>query len=240
MKYTMDARIRYSESGLDERMTLDAVLKYFQDCAVFHSADIGCGMDLLKENHLVWYLASWQICIGSYPKVGEKLRVSTWAYDFHRMMGDRNHTIEDLEGHVLAWGNSNWVLMDTKKQRPVAVPEKLGEAYGIEEKYSMFYAPRKIRVPADGEVKEPLTITRAHLDSNQHVNNAKYIQIAEEYMPENFPIRELRAEYKKQARLGDVLYPVIAREADEWIVSLNDAAGKPYAIAAFQQHITEA
>ena len=88
----------------------------------------------------------------------------------------------------LIWGNSNWVLMDTEKQRPVPVPAALGENYGLEEKYPMEYAPRKIQIPKGGEKKEPLTITRAYLDSNQHVNNARYVQIAEEYIPESFDL----------------------------------------------------
>lgn len=29
MKYKIDTRVRYSEVGMDEHMTLDAVLKYF-------------------------------------------------------------------------------------------------------------------------------------------------------------------------------------------------------------------
>ena len=48
MKYTMNARVRYSEVGMDDHLTLDAVLKYFQDCAVFQSEDVVCGLDTLK------------------------------------------------------------------------------------------------------------------------------------------------------------------------------------------------
>lgn len=234
MKYTMDARVRYSETDMQEKLTLDAVLNYFQDSAVFHSEDVGRGMNELKEKHLVWYLSSWQICIGEYPGVCEHIKVKTWPYAFHQMMGDRNHTIETDAGKVLIWGNSNWVLMDTEKQRPVPVPAALGENYGLEEKYPMEYAPRKIQIPKGGEKKDPLTITRAYLDSNQHVNNARYVQIAEEYIPENFPIRELRAEYRRQARKGDVFYPLVTEHEGEWIVSLDNAEGRPYAVVAFK------
>ena len=80
MKYTMDARVRYSETDMQEKLTLDAVLNYFQDSAVFHSEDVGRGMNELKEKHLVWYLSSWQICIGEYPGVCEHIKVKTWPY----------------------------------------------------------------------------------------------------------------------------------------------------------------
>ena len=102
MKDTMNTRVRYSEVGMDDRLTLDAVLKYFQDCAVFQSEDLGCGIEELKKNHMVWFLSSWQICIGEYPVVADRINVSTWPYGFQRMMGERNHTISTPEGKILA------------------------------------------------------------------------------------------------------------------------------------------
>lgn len=234
MKYMIEERVRYSEVDMNEHMTLDAVLKYFQDCAVFQSEDLGCGIEALKKGHMVWFLSSWQICIGEYPKVADRINVSTWPYGFQRMMGERNHTISTPEGKALAWGNSNWVLMDTEKQRPIPVPEELKNRYTLEDPFPMEYAPRKIAVPKDGKQQAPVEITRAHLDSNNHVNNARYVQIAEEYLPEGFHIQQLRVEYKRQALMGDWLYPMVARAEEEWVISLNNENGQPYAVLAFR------
>ncbi len=237
MKYTMNTRVRYSEVGMDDRLTLDAVLKYFQDCAVFQSEDLGCGIEELKKNHMVWFLSSWQICIGEYPVVADRINVSTWPYGFQRMMGERNHTISTPEGKILAWGNSNWVLMDTQKQRPIPVPGDLIDRYTLEEPFPMEYMSRKIAVPKEGKQEAPVEITRAYLDSNNHVNNARYVQIAEEYLPEGFTIQQLRAEYKRQALLGDHIYPLVARTEEEWVISLNNDKGQPYAVIAFQEKL---
>ena len=47
-------------------------------------------------------------------------------------------------------------------------------------------------------------------------------------------MRELRAEYKKQAVLGDEIIPVVYKVNDrETIVSLNTDDGKPFAIVQF-------
>lgn len=72
-----------------------------------------------------------------------------------------------------------------------------------------------------------------HLDTNHHVNNEQYISIAAEFLPENFVIRELRAEYKKQAFLDDILYPFVAVTENGYIVTLTDDGGKPYLVAEF-------
>jgi len=51
-----------------------------------------------------------------------------------------------------------------------------------------------------------------------------------ELMPENIQVKRLRAEYKKQAFLNDVLYPTYYEMDGKYIVSLNDSEGKPYSV----------
>ena len=42
------------------------------------------------------------------------------------------------------------------------------------------------------------------------MNNGQYIRFAEAYLPPRRKIHKLRAEYKKQVLLGDLLYPTVA------------------------------
>ncbi len=70
-----------------------------------------------------------------------------------------------------------------------------------------------------------------HIDTNHHVNNAQYVEIAREVVPGGTGrIRELRVEYKKAAVLGDVIYPKISREGGQITVLLQDGQGGSYAI----------
>ena len=61
--------------------------------------------------------------------------------------------------------------------------------------------PRKITVPEGGQLLEPIVVKKHHLDTNHHVNNGQYVNIAMEHLPDGFAIRRMRAEYKKQAFL---------------------------------------
>ena len=71
-------------------------------------------------------------------------------------------------------------------------------------------------------------------DAIQFWNNGQYVTLAMNYLPEDFRIGELRAEYRRQVFLGDTLYPAIShREEGALIVSMNDAEGKPYAVVEF-------
>ena len=61
------------------------------------------------------------------------------------------------------------------------------------------------------------------------MNNAQYVEIAREALPE-LRIGEIRAEYKKAAVLGDVMIPHIGRNNEGYTVSLCDKEGSPHAI----------
>ena len=136
----------------------------------------------------------------------------------------------DQEGKLLAWANSLWSFLDTQTGRPARVPEEIVKCYELEEKLDMKYASRKVPMPKNGEAAEPFAVQKHHLDTNHHVNNGQYIQMAREYVPEDFRIRQMRAEYKKSALLGDMIYPVTALEDGRYTVGLCDEIGKPYAV----------
>ena len=231
--YTFDSRVRYSEVGEDKKITLDSILNYFQDCSTFHSESLGAGLDFLERHSQIWVLSSWQVVVERYADLCEEIAVETWPYDFNGFTGMRNFTMRNREGELLAYANTLWAFLDTRRGRPVKVPEHVAEAYTIEEKLTMDYAPRKITVPEDAGDREAFPVHKSHLDTNHHVNNVQYVQMARDYLPEGFPIRQLRAEYKRQAVLGDVIYPRVKQGAGCCTVSLCDEVGKPYAVIEF-------
>lgn len=230
--YTFDSRVRYSEVGVDGNLTMEALIDYFQDCSTFHSEDVGLGVDYLNEIHMVWMLSSWQICVNRYPHLCENIVIGTAPYEFKGFVGYRNFEMKTREGEVLAYANSIWSLMDTQKMIPAKPNERILNGYALEEKYPMEYAPRKIAVPDGGRVVEPFTVKQHHLDTNNHVNNGQHVRMAMDYIPKNFCIKQLRVEYKSQAKLGDVVCPVVAESDDHGVytVSLNKEDGKPYSI----------
>lgn len=232
-KYEYQSRVRYSECGEDCRLHLPGAVNYFQDAATFQGEDLGIGIPWMKEHHLAWILVSWQIIMDHMPRLGEPIRVSTWAYDFRNFYGLRNLLLEDEKGQPAVWANSVWVLMNTADRRPAKVSDSMIALYGQEEKLEMEYAPRRIRVPEGGEAMDAFAIHRGHLDSNHHVNNGQYIQMALDYLPDDFLLRETRVEYKEQSFLGDVITPVVVRSEDAVTVSLQKEDGKASAVVQF-------
>lgn len=231
--YTWESRVRFSEIGEDKKLTLDGILNYFQDSSTFHSEDVGNGMEVVESLKRVWVLSSWQIVVNEYPKMGEKIKLGTWPYDFNRFLGGRNFIMYGDDGRVLAYANSLWTYLNSENGRPARVEEHVAELYGLEPKYDMEYADRKIALPEEMTAQNSFPVEVYHLDTNHHVNNGQYVKMAGAYLPQGFEIAQMRAEYKKSAVLGNVIFPKTAVEETKVIVSLEDESENAFAVVEF-------
>lgn len=232
--YTFDSRIRYSETDSECKLTLEALLDYFQDCSTFHSEDLGIGIEYLNERNLFWVLVSWQIVVDRYPQLGERVTIGTFPYAFKGCFGYRNFCMLDETGRCLAKANSLWTLLERDTLRPGHPTQEMLGKYTLEEKLPMEYAGRKIVIPENGGMEGSITVMPWHLDANNHVNNGQFVRMALSELTLHSPVAQLRAEYKKQAYLDDVLHAYVGYRKGEagqsiWVVSLQDAQGNVYA-----------
>ena len=228
--YEFGGRVRYSEIDHTGKMTLPALINYFQDCSTFHSEEVGLGMGRLKADRKAWVLSYWQVIVERYPELGERIVTGTFPTEFKGLYGNRNFYMKDEQGKQLACANSIWVFMDLEKGRPTRPAKEHIEPYGTEEPLDMPYEGRKILMPEECEDMEPFPVRRYHIDTNEHVNNCQYVQMALEMLPREMSAGQLRVDYKKSAVLGDIIYPKVSREAERTVVELCDAGGKPYAV----------
>ncbi len=227
--FEFTSKIRYSETDSAGKLSLPALLDYFQDCSTFQSEELGVGIEYTKGLDLAWVMSYWQINIECYPELCDEVVVGTFPYEFKSCMGGRNFYMKDSSGNRIAWANSVWALMNIRTGRPSLPTAKMLESYLLEEKLDMEYAPRKIKMPVEeGTYGETIVVGNHHLDTNNHVNNGQYIKMAMNYLPVDIEITQLRAEYKQQAFLKDVIRPYIVENAGTYWISLLDKESKPY------------
>lgn len=228
--YHFESRVRYSETDETGSLSITGIMNYLQDCSTFQSEDLKLGIEYLKNKKKAWWLNFWQILIERYPKMGERIVISTWPYDFKGIFAYRNFTICDEQGNYLVRADSSWFLYDLEKNCPVRVTEEEVRGYGVgDTPLDLPSVPRKIVLPNEYRMGEPITVSHHHMDTNLHVNNAQYVKIAKELLPEQFIISELRTEYKKAAVLGDTMKPRISRTKEGYVVSLQDEEENPFA-----------
>ncbi len=232
--YEYRERISFSKCDIYNKLSVTALIDMFQDASIFQSQDAGVGIDYLKSRNLLWVINYWEIEIENLPVLCDTVYVGTYPCDFKSFMGYRNFYLRDEEGKYLVKANTTWTMIDTLKNRPEKVPYEVREAYTLGPKLEMTYSPRKIAIP-DADKCEMIRpseriVELHHLDRNMHMNNCQYISFALTAIDEQAQICSLRADYRRQAHLKDVIYPVVFREDNKRTVVLNDEQGKPYSV----------
>ena len=236
--YSFDARIRYSECDEAGRLSLFSLVNYLQDCSTFQSAGMGIGIDGLADRGLAWVLAAWRIEVDRLPAFGEDVTVSTWCHEMTRAHALRNFQLA-AGGKALVRANTQWFVYDTVRRRATRVPDDQLVYLADEPPLAMGPLARRL-VPAGEATPCPaLHVSRRHLDTNHHVNNARYVAYALDALeaaglaaPE--PPLTLQVQYRTMAFLGDPIVPVAYPCADGWDVDLTDGAGATRALVRIQ------
>lgn len=238
--YEYNTRIGFSQCDVNVTLTITSLIDLFQDCSTFQSEDLGVGFQYLQKDNLVWVINYWEIQIEKLPKLCDNVLIGTAPYDFKSFLGFRNFWLKGEKGQYLVKANSVWSLINILETKPVKASDELKKAYVLDEKLDMEYNSRKVAIP-DGEdvtviQRDPINIQLHHLDSNHHVNNGQYVKLAITAMEcsDDMEIKRMRVDYRKQAKLGDVIYPVVYKKGNVWVTSLNDEDGNPYSVTEIQ------
>ncbi len=231
--YKTKERVRYSECGMDNQIKIPAIINYFQDCTTENSETIGVGHAYLREKKRAWILNSWQVEIMRRPSVRECIEVSTWATGFRGVFGPRDFCMKTADGEELARAHSLWVYIDTESGRPVKPTEEEIEVYEVGESILMEEISRKIKMPEGAIEVDTFPVHQYHIDTNAHVNNSKYIELACEVLPQHFKVKKFRVEYRKAAVLGDTIVLKRVTEEERIVAELCDEQGNTYAVVEF-------
>lgn len=231
--YRIDTKVRYSECGEDGKIKLASIINLFQDASSAQSESLGVGMDYLKSVKRAWVLNSWQIIVERYPKAHEEIEVTTWPTGFRGVFGPRNFCLKTQDGEMLAYAHTLWVYMDIENGMPAKPSEEEKAIYGTEPPLEMEYASRKIKMPEEAKVVDTISVRKYHIDTNNHMNNCQYVQMAVEVLPEDFRTKQVRVEYKKSAVYGEKIVIKMAEEEERIVVELCDEYEVPYAVVEF-------
>ena len=191
--YSLKYKVTTSTCDSEGKLKLYSALQMMQDCSeMWIDSEPDVKAYFAREN-MAQLLASRQVEVLRVPCFKEELTVTTSVYEVKSMFGFRNTFIYDAHGNPCyrTWSMGAFVDKATGKLKRV-----------------------------DDAVCVPVHVMRSDIDYNRHVNNANYIRIAMELLPEDFVVKGMRVEYRVAARMGDTLTPTVYSAADTRIVAL--------------------
>ncbi len=233
--YSLKYKVTTSTCDSEGRLKLYSALQMMQDCSEMWIESEPCVKEYFASQNMAQLLASRQVEIIRVPEYKEELTVTTSVYGMKPMFGFRNTFIYDAEGKPCYKTWSMGAFVDKANGKLKRVDDATIKSMNLEPQLEMNYGDRRIILPREGgEVQEPYKVLRADIDYNKHMNNANYVRIAMELLPEGFEVRDMRVEYRIAARLDDLLTPTVYSIEGGYIVSLA-VNGQPSAIIEFLQ-----
>ena len=219
--YSLNYKVTTSTCDSEGKLKLFSALQMMQDCSEMWLESEPKVKDYFARENMAQLLASRQVEIMRVPSFKEELTVTTSVYGMKPMFGFRNTFIYDAEGKPCYRTWSMGAFVDKTNGKLKRVDDDVANSLLIEPQLEMNYRDRRIMLPkGGGEAFPPIQVMRADIDYNRHVNNANYIRMAMELLPEDFVVKELRVEYRVAAKLGCVLTPVVFRIENGFVIEL--------------------
>jgi acyl-CoA thioester hydrolase len=121
-------------SSIDENGHVNnvAYVQWMQDIAVEHYSSIGGvtaqGPDatwVVREHRIEYLLPAF---------AGEKIEIRTWVENIRRVRSLRKYEfVRNADGKVLVRGETDWVFVELKTGRPLAIPEEVSRVFTIDQ-----------------------------------------------------------------------------------------------------------
>ena len=220
--YSLKYKVTTSTCDSEGRLKLFSALQMMQDCSEMWIDSEPGVKQYFTEQNMAQLLATRQVEIVRVPEYKEELTVTTSVYGMKPMFGFRNTFIYDSQGMPCYKTWSMGAFVDKAAGKLKRVDDATIQSMTLDPKLDMDYKDRRIILPKDGgEVLEPIKVLRADIDYNKHMNNANYVRMAMELLPEDLVVTGLRVEYRVAAKLGDMLVPTIYRHDNTIIISLS-------------------
>ena len=220
--YSLKYKVTTSTCDSEGRLKLYSALQMMQDCSEMWIDSEPAVKSCYDNLGIVQLLASRQVEVVRVPNYKEELTVTTSIFDVKPMFGYRNTFIYDAQGQPCYRTWSMGAFVDKQTGRLKRVEESAMTDLTIEPKLEMDYKERRIILPKiDGISFDPVRVMRSDIDYNRHMNNANYVRIAMELLPEGYEVRGFRVEYRVAAKLGDMLTPTLYDTGDAVTISLS-------------------
>lgn len=186
------------------RMKLSTILKITAELAGQDYTNKGLGHRFLWDNGYVFLLSRISIRINEFPTEPQLLDTSTWECGKKGAMFMRGYYLK-CNDNILIDGESGWVVANpvTRKIiRPSAFPWKMPQVTDRPTKALPIEKIDETGIEYTGEHM----VTLSDLDSNGHVYNANYADMAVNVMPREIyekDAKNFRINYINEAKFGE-------------------------------------
>jgi len=171
--------VRFGSIDKSDKMTLDAVFKFFQEAAICHAENLGVGREDMARTKQGWILSRITVLIDKRPNYWETVTVKSWPRGFEKLFAIRDYQIIDSNNNAVVSARSGWLIVDMDKRRPLR-PQAVMDAMPQNEGFNAL-SPEVCAITGLAERSDLQKVSErkalyTDVDYNGHVNNVRYIE----------------------------------------------------------------
>jgi len=176
--------VRGYECDPHGKLMLGQLLRFFQEAAAVHAADLGVSTEKLASEDLAWMLYRLRVDVTRWPLADEAISLETWPSGFVRTLATREFRVSSASGETLVEASSAWLIANTKIRKVTMVPGWIKQLASSEASRLLDISSR--RVAESKDPTEPVldfVVRRSDVDFLKHVNNVRYVEWILETIP---------------------------------------------------------
>ena len=218
--YAVEYKILASDVDMYRRLRLSRLFTILQDVSLRHTDALGMGRDKTLDRGILWVITMQRVDVRRLPVYDEAVRIETWIGRIRHVMFPRFFRMTDLNGNTLLTVSGYWMLIDEEK-RSLLYPQRIGITFpeeSVENEPPLPSAPKSLEITGE----RFYTVPYSSIDLNGHMNNARYLDLAENVMPAELRaknIGRLCAEYSAEIRPDETVRLETGADADSFYLA---------------------
>ena len=212
--FTWQYTVETTDVNMFGKLRPARLLELIQTVSGLHAEKLGFGSGVLGPKKLSWVVVRQRIEISRMPREEEILHFTTWPGKGVHGLFPRYMEIRDEAGKSLIRSCFLWVILDLES-RVMIQPAAYGLEMPVPEREALMPLPRlpKQLLPQIGRAS--FTVPYSFIDTVGHLNNTRYVEIAENYLEAprlGQEPRELIIEFTHELKLDETMDLTIGNE----------------------------
>jgi len=209
--YEIKHEILYFEGDMTGKLSLPNILNLAILSSTEQSIAYEVGPDFTHGLGLGWIILQHILEIKRRPAIGETVTVQTYAKEVNPFFCKREYIFVDADGNEIVKIDTLYAMIDMEKRKMARIPD------GIAQKFDPILVKKIARQPAPDSIGADEQLLRSQdyrvrftdIDSNQHVNNSKYLNWTQDVLGPEFLLSHepshVNIKFEHEVRLGDTV-----------------------------------
>ncbi|WP_208559215.1 acyl-[acyl-carrier-protein] thioesterase [Marinilactibacillus kalidii] len=174
-KFSNKKTISYYMCDRTHTLTLPMLVNLILEVSGEQSDELGLDEQVMEEKGYSWIILQYEFHITRFPHNKETIEIETYATEYNKLFCYRDFVVRDEEGTELIHVQSTFALFDSAKRKMARLPEDIVTPYEATFNKRVRRTPKPVEINEEKVYEQPFNVRYFDIDTNQHVNNSKYL-----------------------------------------------------------------